>query len=506
MFVKIDLCENGRSDWKNMKGKNIVTNYIYNLLYQIIIIIIPIITTPYLSRTLGVENIGIYGYTISMVTYFTLVGALGISKYGQREIAYVQDDNNKRSIIFWELNIIRFFTVLMSSAIYIIAFCINGDYVLYYRILLLELLSVVMDISWFFQGIEDFKKVVIRNIIIKIIGLISIFIFVKTKNDLINYFIIYALSNVFGNISFWINIKKYIKKVPFNKLHLRKHIKPMISLFVPQIATSVYTILDKTILGMLGGDISEVGYYEQSQKIVKIALTFVTSMSIVMLPRMSNVYAKGDTNKITNYMKKSFTFDWFLSCPITFGIIAIANNFVPWFFGEGYDKVINLLIYSSPIVIFISLSTTIGAQFLTSIKKQNIHSFSVTFGAILNVLLNLILIPKIQSYGAIIATVIVEFVISFIEIVYIVRKCNIEIKVVTNNALKYIISSIIMCLIVSYISNYMKINAINTILQVIIGGIVYCIILLIIKDDWIMYMLKKIKNIKKKLTDIKKKF
>ena len=478
-----------------MKKKKIITNYIYNLMYQVLIIILPIITTPYLSRVLGVKNIGIYGYTISIVTYFTLVGALGINKYGQREIAYVQEDRYKKSKTFWELNTIRLVTILITSIIFMFAFCITGKYVLYYRILLLELLAIVLDISWYFQGIEEFKRVVIRNSIIKILGLLCIFLFVKNENDLIKYFIIYVLSNFIGNSIFWINIKKYIDKVPFKNLELKKHIRPMISLFIPQIATSIYTILDKTILGLIGGDISEVGYYEQSQKIIKVALTFVTSLSIVMLPRLSNVFVKGDNDKIKDYMRKSFNFDWFLSCPITFGIIAIAEKFVPWFFGNGYEKVIYLLIYSSPIVIFISLSTTIGSQFLTSIKKHNVHTVAVTVGAAINLLLNFLLIPKMKSYGAVIATIVAEYVIAFIEIVYIIKKSQISFKDITSNATKYMLASIVMCLIVKYVSIFMKISPFNTVLQVCLGGIIYVFILLVLKDEWILYVINKIKQI-----------
>ena len=477
-----------------MDKKKIVKNYIYNLLYQILIIIIPIVTTPYLSRILGAENIGIYGYTISILTYFTLIGSLGISKYGQREIAYVQDNRYEKSKTFWELNIIRFITILISSIVFFMIFCIDGKFALYYRILLLELISVMLDISWFFQGIEDFKKVVIRNSLIKILSLFSIFIFVRNKNDLIYYFLIYVASNMLGNISFWLNIEKYIDKINIKDLNLKQHIKPMISLFIPQIATSIYTVLDKTMLGILESDIAEVGYYEQSQKIVKVALTFVTALSIVMIPRISNTFANGEKKQINMYMKKSFTFDWFLSCPIMFGIIAISSKFVPWFFGDGYDKIINLLIFSSPIVVFISLSTTIGSQYLTSIKKQNIQALAVTIGAILNVFLNILFIPILKSYGAIIATVIAEFAITIIETIYIIKNTEIKLEDIFNDSIKYIVSALIMCLIMKYISLYMNVCILNTLIQILLGGVIYIVVLIMLKDNWTLYIINKIKK------------
>ena len=472
--------------------KNITKNYIYNLIYQILTIILPIITTPYLSRVLGAEGIGIYGYTISIVTYFTLIGALGISKYGQREIAYVQNDKENRSRVFWELNIIRICTISITLLIFWLAFCLKGEYVTYYRILLLELIAVLLDITWFFQGIEDFKKVVIRNIIIKLISVILIFMLVKKSEDLIKYFYIYALSNFLGNGTLWINIKKYVSMVKINFKDLKKHIKPMISLFIPQIATSIYTVLDKTMLGILENNISEVGYYEQSQKIIKIALTFVTTMSVVMLPRISNVYAKGETEKIKEYMKKSFNFNWFLSIPIIFGIIYISKNFVPWFYGNGYEKIIGLLIYTSPIILFIAFSTTIGSQYLISVKKQNIQTIAVGIGAIVNVILNFILIPKLKSVGAVIATVIAEFLIVLTETIYVINNGNMKLKYIFKGAYKYMFAGIIMCIFTYLISTQMPIGAICTICQILIGIVIYIGVLLIFNDEFLKGILNKL--------------
>lgn len=478
-----------------VEKKNITKNYIYNLIYQILTIILPIITTPYLSRILGAEGIGIYGYTVSIVTYFTLIGALGISKYGQREIAYVQNDKEKRSKVFWELNTIKVFTILIVTLIFWIAFCIKGEYVIYYRILLLEIVATFLDITWFFQGIEDFKKVVIRNIIIKFISVISIFIFIKNSNDLVKYFYIYVLSNFFGNGILWLNIDKYVKKVKINFMELREHIKPMISLFIPQIATSIYTVLDKTMLGSLESDISEVGYYEQSQKIIKIALTFVTTMSVVMLPRISNTYAQGDNEKIKKYMKKSYNFNWFLSIPIIFGIIATSEKFVPWFYGDGYEKIKDLLIFTSPIVVFIAFSTTIGSQYLISIKKQNIQTLAVGIGAITNVFLNFILIPKLKSEGAVIATVMAEFLITITEIIYTIKNSEMKLKDIFTGAHKYVFAGIIMWAFTYLAARSMPVGIIYTLFQVLIGIIVYIGVLMIFKDEFLINILKKIKLI-----------
>ena len=170
----------------------------------------PIITTPYLSRTLGASGIGTYSYTISIVTYFILFGSFGTAIYGQREVAYVQDDTKKRSIVFYEILILRCITMPIAMIVFYLLYCRTGQYDIYFRILLLEMLSTCFDISWFFQGIENFKKTAVRNIVIKIISVISIFLFIKNENDTSKYLIIYTLTNLLGNVSLWIGLKKYI--------------------------------------------------------------------------------------------------------------------------------------------------------------------------------------------------------------------------------------------------------------------------------------------------------
>ena len=180
--------------------KSIAKNYIYNLIYQMLTILLPLITTPYLSRVLGAENIGIYGYTISIVTYFILFGTLGVSMYGQREIAYLQDDKQKRSKAFWEIVFIRFITLSISIILFFLIYGRDGDYAIYYRILIIQLIANIFDISWLFQGIEEFDKTVIRNLIVKFLSLVLIFVMIKTPDDLWKYFVIYVGAELIGNV------------------------------------------------------------------------------------------------------------------------------------------------------------------------------------------------------------------------------------------------------------------------------------------------------------------
>lgn len=463
-------------------------NYIYNMLYQMLIIILPIITTPYIARTLGATGNGIYSYTISIVTYFILFGSLGMNLYGQREIAYVQNDKEKRSQTFFELLILRIITLSISMLLFYFLFARSGEYSLYYKILLLEMLASILDISWFFQGLEDFKKIVVRNFIVKIISLILIFTLIKDENDVGIYILIYSLSNLFGNLTIWLGLKKYICRP--GKLNIKKHIKPMLSLFIPQVAIQIYVVLDKTMIGAITDSMTEVGYYEQAQKIVKILLTVITSLSTVMMPRIAKSYADKDFDKINYYMYKTFRFIYMLSLPLAFGIIAVANNFVPLFFGEGYEKVPLIMIILSLIVVFISVSGTIGNQFLLSTKRQKEYTISVIGGAITNFILNLILIYKFKSYGAAIATLVAELIVMLIQFIYIRKDINIKDNLLL--AKNYLLSSLIMLIVCIIIDKIVIDNLIGIILQVIIGIIVYFGILFIMKDKFFIEIVEQL--------------
>lgn len=476
--------------------KSITKNYLYNLIYQILVLILPLITTPYISRVLGAENIGIYSYTISIVTYFILFGSLGIAMYGQREIAYAQDNKEKYSRSFFEILLLRFITMTISMIIFYFIFAKSGEYKVYYTILLLEMIANILDISWFFQGLEEFKKTVTRNIIVKIISIICIFTFVKTSNDLKNYFWIYVLSTLVGNVSLWLYLPKYIKKVNIKDINILKHLKSTISLFIPQIAIQIYTVLDKVMIGAIISDKSEVGFYEQSQKIIKMLLTIITSLGTVMLPRIANTYINGNKEKIQEYMKKAFNFVFFIAFPIIFGIMAVSNNFVPIFFGQGYDKVIILMNVISPILLAIGLSNVIGTQYLLPTKRQKEFTVSVVIGSIINFTINILLIRKYGALGASIGTVIAEIAVTITQFVFI-RK-EFKILEILKLARKYLFASIIMFLICIFVGRIIDNKLACIIVQIITGTITYLIILVAIKDKFLYEILEKAKNILRK--------
>lgn len=473
------------------KKTSISKNYIYNLCYQILIIIVPIITTPYLSRVLGVEQIGVHSYVNSIVSCFILFGSLGITLYAQREIAYVQNNIEARSKIFFEMIIIRFITVSLSIIIYYFTCILNSKYSIYYIIFLIEIIANCLDISWFLQGLEQFKKTVFRNTFVKVLTTILIFCFIKKPDDLYKYILIHSISVLLGNFTLWYYIPKYIIKVEVKKLEIKKHIKPLIILFIPQIALQIYMVLDKTMMGQLVANKAEVGYYEQSQKIIRLLITIITSLGTVMVPRIANMFANNNKEKIKFYMMKSFDFILFLSIPMMFGLIVISDYFVPLFFGNGYEKVSILLRVISPMLIIIGLNNVTGVQFLLPTKKQKEFTIAVIIGAIVNFILNLIFIPIWKSVGASLTSLFAEIIVLIIEL-YCCKK-YIDIKEIFKLSTKKILAGLGMFILVAIIP-YVFNSILTIIIKIVIGIIIYLVLLWIMRDQFVYYLFEKMNN------------
>lgn len=472
--------------------KNSMTkNYIYNLTYQILTLIFPLITAPYISRVLGATSIGIYSYTLSISAYFILLGSLGVALYGEREIAYNQKDKKQYSIKFWEIVILRAITMAISIIIFYFTFSKNGEYAIYYKILLLEIIANCLDISWLFQGLEDFKIIIKRNLIVKIISIICMFVFIKSPNDLKIYYWIYVISLLVGNGSLWLYLPKILDKVQLKELHILRHLKPTINLFIPQIAIQIYTLLDRTMIGTIVADKSEVGYYDQSQKIIKMLLTVITSLEIVMIPRVASTYSEGDENKIKNYMKESFAMVFFLSIPMIFGTITISDAFVPIFFGKGYDEVVKLMNTICPILLIIGISNVIGKQYLLPTKRENQYTISVIIGATINFILNSFLIAKFGAMGASIATVVAEMTVTGVQL-YFTRN-EFEFKKIMKLSINYIIAGIIMFIVCLITGKLISNNVLSIIVQSISGTATYLICLYILKDAFMLKICEKLK-------------
>lgn len=476
-------------------ARSVRTNYLYNLIYQITAILLPLITMPYVSRVLGPQGVGTNSLTNANTQYFMLLGTLGITMYATKKIATVRENRRKLRQTFWEIFSIQFIGCMISYIIFVLVLGIRSSLGLYYMLQGFFILSSAIDISWYFVGIEDFKNASIRSFLVKIISVFLIFIFVKDSNDLWQYILINSLTMFIGQFVMWI----YVDKSTFSfksldKLKLRRHITPILVLFIPQVATQIYTVLDKTMLGVFSPTV-EVGYYDQSQKIVRILLTILTSLGTVMMPRIASLISKNQHDIVKNTLKKSFTIISFLAIPIAFGIMGVSDRFIPMFFGYEYLSVIPLLKISSILVIIIGVGNVFGTQYMIAVGKNKEYTISVCVGAAVNFILNLILIPKFSALGAVIATVSAEFSIALIQLWYSREIVDISwIK----ETYKYWISGIVMLIIVSFLGEGTYRNIFILARQIIIGCVVYFGTLILLKDNIIKNSFNLLKSKLKK--------
>lgn len=474
---------------------SIKKNYLYNLIYQFLIMLIPLITTPHLSRVFGPDGIGSISFSESIVSYFSLFAVLGISQFGQREISYYQDDRSKRTIVFWNIKVLEIITSSFVIVCYLVFVYFQTNRLLF-LVLVLNLFSILVDISWLFQGMEDFGKLILRSTIVRIATVIYIFLWIKTKDDLIKYVFIQGILNLIGGLSLWLSLPSIVDKPHFCEIHPFYKIKEVFSLFFPTIAIQIYTVLDKTMIGVITRNSFENGYYEQSIKVSKMALTIVTALGTVMIPRIGYHFKKGEEEKVKYYLYRAYRFVWFLAIPMCFGLIGISSNFVPWFFGDGFNAVTSLLCILSFIIPIIGISNVTGLQYFVPIGKQHYLSISVLVGACTNFILNVFLIKYYQSIGAAIASVIAEFFVTSSQL-YLVRK-EISILMILKSSFHYLISSCLMLISLFILSEQLKPSIINTFLLITIGSIVYFACLIIIKDEFFIDNFKIVfKKIKK---------
>lgn len=473
--------------------KNLKLNYLLNTAYQVLVLIVPLITTPYISRVLGANGVGIYSYTYSIISYFMLCAVMGTATYAQRTMAYYQDDIEQRSVKFFDILVFR----IISTAV-----CCSG-YVIYlltpfckYRevatIQLIYLIAVAFDVSWLFQGMEDFKSVVLRNTIAKIFNVLLIFVLVRQSEDVMVYTLILAGMTFVANISIWPYLPKYIKKVSIKRIRPFHDIKSIISLFIPTIAIQVYAVLDKTMIGYFAVNATENGYYEQTEKVVRMALAIVTSLGTVMIPRIAKLFQDNKQEEIKKYLMKSYQFVWFLGIPVMCGLIGVANIFVPVFYGSGYEKIKILLPTYSCLVIAVALSNVTGCQYLIPTKKQNVYTVAVVISAVSNLILNSVLIPRYLSIGAAIASVTAEIIGALIMLVYVHRNNLINIAEVLRLSYKNWIAGIVMLVVVKMMSEQLSATIINLCLVIMVGALVYVCGLLIQKDKFLIDNIKMI--------------
>lgn len=450
-------------------------NFIYNIIYQILVLILPLVTVPYVSRILGADGVGIYSYTYSIAYYFMIIAMLGLNNYGNRTIAKVRDDKEKLSKEFcsiYALQLIISIIMIICYLLYVVIF--NNQYKLIAFIQIMYVISSMFDINWFFFGIEKFKLTITRNTIIKILSLIFIFIFVKTPDDVWKYTAILAGSTLFSNIILFSFLHKYVRFVKVGRRDIFKHFKPNLVMFLPVIAVSIYKIMDKIMLGILS-TVTEVGYYENAEKITQVPIAIITALGTVMLPRVSNMLSNNKEEEVKKIIGKTMPFILFLAFPMVFGICAVSKDFSLIFFGNEFEKCGLLIQLLSITIIFLSWGNVIRTQYLIPKEKDKEYVISAFLGAIVNFIMNCIFIPKYTSIGACIGTIAAEFIVMCYQS-WVVRK-ELPLKEYMLNSLGFFIKAIIMFIIIMPLGKQIKNNdLLRIVVQVLIGVIVYVLL------------------------------
>lgn len=471
----------------------VLKNYAYNALYQIFVLIVPLVTTPYLARVLGPKGVGINSYTNSIIQYFILFGGIGVSLYGNRQIAFVRDDRKLLTKNFFEIFIMRFMAFVISGLAFFIFLSLTKHYKVYYLAQFISLVAAALDISWFFMGMEDFAVTVLKNFFVKIISLVSIFTFVKSYDDLTKYILILSLSLLIGNLTLYSNLFKYVDIPKFNTLNIFQHLWPALLLFAPQVATQTYLVLNKTMLGIMVS-VESSGFFDQSDKIIKVSLAVITAMGTVMMPHVANAFSKGNKDKAIEYLYDGFSFVSALSFPMMFGLIAIVNKFVPLFFTNKFGNVIPVMISESLIIIFIAWSNAIGVQYLLPTKQVRAFTLSVVIGAVINLLANIPLIYLFGAIGAGISTTLAEFSVTFYQLIRI-RK-QVVFSKLFSGTFKYLVASLVMFFFVVTADRYLNYSWLSISLEIFLGAISYLVMNILLKTD-IYLKLKSIINFKK---------
>lgn len=471
--------------------KKLRANFIFNLITQLLTVLTPLIISPYISRIFDVNLIGDYNYCYSIVSIFGLFANMGISIYGVPIIARCKESKEERSKVFFEMMFIKAFFAMLATIIY---FCLiftvfDENYKVYFILFSLYILSVFLDITWFFQAMENFKIICIRTIIIKILSLFFIFAFVKDKGDINLYIIINMLSIVLPNLLLFIPVKKQIKVKKY-KLNVKQHLKPIFEMLLPGIAYTIYAMIDKTMIKSITGSTADVGYYEQAYKIAFIGVTVISVFTTVLSSRISGLKNDEDIRRLHKY---SYSVICIISIPLMIGLFILSDYFIPFYYGQGYEKSIIILKIFSLLPFIMGISNFVSYQYFIP-KIITRPSMIVIFISILiNIILNSIFIKIWGGFGAAFATIISE---AFISITYMGFYIKFQkIGVIIKTVYKYFVSGIITFVIIYFINVLKPCNSFGIF---IIYGIVICILFLglsiLFKDEIILNFCDKIKE------------
>ncbi|GFZ26180.1 oligosaccharide flippase family protein [Lactobacillus corticis] len=469
----------------------VIKNYLYNASYQLLAIILPLITSPYISRVLGPRGYGDYSFTFSIINWFTLIASIGVAYYGDRQIAYVRKDRYKMSKTFWEIQSVKFAMTLITLVIFAIFTQLYGKYYFLLWLQSVNIIAGMFDISWLYVGIEDFKRTVTRNTLVKLVSFISIFVFVRHAGDTWIYILINAFSLLLGNLTLWPTLKRLLVPVNVKDLRPLKHLKESIVLFIPSVATKLYSTLNKTVVGVVVGA-TATGFYNNSDQIVQAILAIVTATGTVILPKASNEFAKGNHEKVKEILYRSFDFVSLIAIPMAFGLAAISLKLAPFFYGRKFAPVGPVMMIEAINIVLIAWSNAIGIQYLLPVKRTNDFTKTLVAAAVFSTIAIYPFTKIFGLKGGMAVTVLSEAVVTSYQL-YMVRH-DLHFVRLFQDFFKYLISGVVMFAIVFYLNNLWTFNLFTMVIEVLIGVIVYAIMIIITRPKILFYAKEIIKK------------
>ncbi len=474
--------------------KSIFGNFIYNALYNVMNVLFPLITIPYLSRVLMSDGLGKINYARNIVSWFLIFASLGIPRYGVREIARVRSKKELLDKTFSELFIINLISTLGCVVIFL-ALVFNVAYFKSRLILFLvtgiQLLLNIFNVDWFYQGMEEYSYITRRSFIIKLFSLVLMFVFVKNHDDYIAYALLQSFA-VAGNYIFnFIHLKKYIKIVLKN-IELKKHLIPIMILLSTSLATTVYSLLDTTILGIFCSD-SVIGYYSNCHKVIQTIATLTASLGSVMLPRLVKYYEKDDKDKVLQLSTKALQIILVVCTPITIGLFFEAKSIVLVVFGADFVPSIITLQVFAPFILLTTIGNLYGTQLLMMLNREKELLITVSVGAGINLVLNLILVNTFQQNGVAFASVVTEAIVMVAQIIAVQRQ-----KLWLRLSKRFVVSTVIMnigltlfCILINrMIASYI----IEILIAIIGGGGIYLFVGSITHNEAIFFILERIRG------------
>jgi len=480
--------------------KSIKKNFIYNVVYQLLLIINSIFVISYVSNVLGENAIGKYSFSQTLNSYFIIFASLNFVFYGRREVASCRGDIHKQSIVFWEVFLCRLLNVILFSIInFVLIFSgVFGAYTNLLLVLSINLVNVAIDVSFFFYGNEDFFKVILVSIIVKILGTIGIFICVKDPSDLWLYVLLNIFVALVTNLTVFLLLKNKLVRVKLKDLKPLKHLKKVLILSLPCLAVNLYGLIDNSLIGFITQSDAENGFYAQSEKIIRKVITLINCLSLIMLSRNTYEISQGNVEQVKKNNYTAFNFIWLFGVPMVAGIVISARNFIPWFLGPSFNRSIVLTQILSFLIIFIGISTVIGEQYLLPNKKDKHYVWAIMIGVVVSFIVNIPLIYFWGSVGAALTTVISEFVIMFVMLIFVAKELSL--KKIFGSMVKPLVATLIMCAVIFPLTMYLSPGVKNTFIIIASGFVVYLLSILILRDKLVMSFLSdlKVRRLKRK--------